>query len=50
MIVNLVASAIFWLDALPPSTPGIGMQDTKGHGQLVLGTMVDYKTFSAYSQ
>ena len=41
MIVNLVTSAIFWLNEFPPSTPGSGMSYTKGPRQLVLGTMVD---------
>ena len=43
MIVNLVASAIFWIDAFPPSTPGAGLLDTNCPGQLILGNTVDYK-------
>ena len=45
MIVHLVASTIFWLNAFPPSTPGAGLSDTKGPGQLILGNTVNYKTF-----
>ena len=29
----------------PPSTPGAGLSDTKGPGQLILGNTVDYKKF-----
>ena len=43
MIVHLVASAIFWINAFPPSTPGAGLSDTKGPGKLILGDTVDYK-------
>ena len=43
MIVHLVASAIFWLNAFPPSTPGTELSDTKGAGQLILGNTADYK-------
>ena len=43
MIVNLVASAILWLNAFTPSTPGAGLSDTKCPGQLILGNTVDYK-------
>ena len=43
MIVHLVASAVLWLDAFPPSTPGAGLSDTKGPGQLILGNTVNYK-------
>ena len=43
MIVNLVASSIFWINVFPPSTPGAGLSDTKGPRQLVIGNMVDYK-------
>ena len=43
MIVHLVASAIFWINAFPPSTPGAGLSDTKGPRQLILGNTVDYK-------
>ena len=45
MIVNLVASAIFWLNAFPPSTRGAGLSYTKGPGQLILVNTVDYKKF-----
>ena len=41
MIVHIVASEIFWLNALTPSTPGIGLSDTKGPRQLILGNTVD---------
>ena len=41
MIVYLVAYAIFWLNAFPPSTPGAGMSDTKFPGQLIIGNIVD---------
>ena len=43
MIVHLVASSVFWLNAFPPSTPGAGLSDTKSTGQLILGNTVDYK-------
>ena len=43
MIVHLVASAIFWINTFTPSTPGSGLSDTKGPGQLILGNTVDYK-------
>ena len=43
MIVHLVASAIFWIDAFPPSTPGARLSDTKGPGKLILGNTVNYK-------
>ena len=43
MIVHLVASAIFCLNAFPPSIPGAGLSDTKGPGQLILGNTVNYK-------
>ena len=43
MIVHLVASAIFWLNKFPPSTPGAGMPDTKVPRQLILGNTVKYK-------
>ena len=43
MIVHLVASAIFWLNEFPPSTPGAGLSDTKGPRKLILGNTVDYK-------
>ena len=49
MIVHLVASAIFWVNAFPPSTPGAGLSDTKGPGQLIIGKTVDYKRFAASS-
>ena len=45
MLVNLVASEFFWLNAFPPSTPGAGLSDTKGPGQIILENMVDYKKF-----
>ena len=43
MIVHLVASAIFWLNTFPLSTPVAGLSDTKGPGQLILGNKVNYK-------
>ena len=43
MIVHLVASAIFWLNEFSLSTPGAGISDTKGPGQLILGYTVDSK-------
>ena len=43
MIVHLVASAIFWINTFPPSTPGAGLSVTKVPGQLILGNTVDYK-------
>ena len=45
MIVNLFSSAIFWINAFPPSTPGSGLSDTKGPVQIILGNTVDYKNF-----
>ena len=36
MIVHLVASDIFWINAFPPSTPVAGLSYTKGPGQLIL--------------
>ena len=45
MIVHLVASVIFWINAFPPSTPGALLSDIKVHGQLILGNKVDYKKF-----
>ena len=43
MIVHLFDSAIFCLNAFPPSTPGAGLSDKKGPGKLILGNTVDYK-------
>ena len=43
MIVHIVASAIFWLNKFPPSTPGTGLSDTKGPGKLILGNTDYYK-------
>ena len=43
MIVHLVASTIFWINAFTPSTPGAGLSDKKGPGQIILGNMVHYK-------
>ena len=45
MIVHLVASANFWINAFPPSTPGSGLSDTKGPGQFIFLNTVDYKKF-----
>ena len=45
MIVHLVASAVFCLNAFPPSTPGAGLSDTQGPGQLILGNTLDYRKF-----
>ena len=45
IIVHLLASAIFWINAFPPSTPDAGLSDTKYPGKLVLGTVVYYKKF-----
>ena len=41
MIVHLVASSIFWLNAFTPSTTGAGLSDTKSTGQLILGNTVN---------
>ena len=41
MIVHLVVSAIFWINAFPPSTPGAKLSDPKGPGKLILGNTVD---------
>ena len=43
MIVNLVASPMFWINIFTPLTPGAGLSDTKGPGQIVLGTIFDKK-------
>ena len=43
MIVHLVSSSGFWLNALPPSTPDAGLSDTKVPQQIILGNTVDYK-------
>ena len=43
MIVHIVASYICWINAFPPPTPGAGLSDTKGPGQLILRNMVNYK-------
>ena len=43
MILNLVSYGIFSLNAFLPSKPGAGLLDTKVPGQLVLGSVVDYK-------
>ena len=43
MIVHIFASAIFWINAFTPSTPGAGLSDKKGPGKLILGKTVDYK-------
>ena len=32
------------------SKPGMGLSNTKDPGQLILGTTVEYKRFSAFSQ
>ena len=45
MIVHLLACAIFWINGFPPSTTGAVLSDTKGTGKLLLGNMVNYKTF-----
>ena len=43
MNVHLVASGIFGINSFPPSTPGAGVSDKKGPGQIILGNTVDYK-------
>ena len=43
MIVHIVASAIFFLNAFPPSSPVAGLSDTKFPVQLILENTVDYK-------
>ena len=43
MVVHLVATAIFWLNDFTPSKPGMGMYNTKGTKQLVLGNIVNDK-------
>ena len=43
MIVHLVASVMFWLNAFLPSKPGMGLYNTKRLRKLVLGTIVIYK-------
>ena len=41
----MIASAIFWINAFPPSTSGAGLSDTNGPRQHILGNTVDYKKF-----
>ena len=36
----------FGLNTFPPSTPGAGLSDKKGPGQLILGNTADYKNVS----
>ena len=43
MIVHLVASTIFWIDAHPSSAPDTVPPDIKVPGQLLLRTVVKYK-------
>ena len=43
MVVHIVSSAILCLNALPPSTLGAVLIDTKGPGQLFLVNMAEYK-------
>ena len=50
MIFHLVATAIFWLNGFPPYKPVMVLSNTKGPGKLILGTIVDYKKFSASRQ
>ena len=45
MIINLVVTSIFCLNAFPLSKPGIVLSNAKGPGKLVLGTVVEYKNF-----
>ena len=45
MIVYFVATAIFWLNAFTLSKPDTGLPNTKGPGQLILGTVIYYKKF-----
>ena len=45
MIVHLVASAVYWFNTFPPSTPGSVLLDKKIARQLVIGTVVDYNNF-----
>ena len=42
IIVHLVISAIFWINAFPLSKPGAVLSNTKVPGQLSLGNTVDY--------
>ena len=42
MIIHLVTNGIFWINFFPPSKPGTGLYNTKGPGQLVIVTVVDY--------
>ena len=43
MIVNPFASAIFWLNVFPPSTPGAGLSETKVPRQIILGNTINKK-------
>ena len=45
MIVHIITSAIFWLNASPPSTHVAVLSDTKGPRQIILGNTFDYKKF-----
>ena len=44
MIVHPVATDCFWLNNFPLPKPGMGLYNTNGPGQLVLGTILDYNT------
>ena len=43
MIMNIVPTDIFWLDAFLPSKNGAGLSNTKGPGKLVLGNVMEHK-------
>ena len=43
MILYFFASNIIWINAFTPSTPGALLSDTKVTGQLVTGTVINYK-------
>ena len=50
MKVHIVASAIFWINAFPPSTPGTGLSEKKFPDNLSLEIWLTTKRFSAYIQ
>ena len=50
MIVNLVASSVFGINAFPSSTPGAGLSDTKVPGKFSLEIWSTKKRFDSSSQ
>ena len=50
MIAHLVATAIFWLNAFPPSKPGRGLSNKKCPEKHSLELSWNTRNFSTYSQ